>query len=85
VIQALVVYCVITSNDKHTLDSFASPLLAERHLQNSMIDWFSRYLSTKVIQFTARYFEIGSGVFVLQWIQISFTLREFTKRNNAHE
>jgi hypothetical protein len=65
VIQAFVGYCVITSHDKHALDPLASPFLAKRHLQNSMIDWFSRYLSTKIIQFAVRYFEIGSGVFVL--------------------
>lgn len=36
--------CVVFGGDKHVLDTCAGTFLAELHLEDGMVDGFSRYL-----------------------------------------
>ena len=49
-LHALVSLCVVARSDQHMLDTLRSPLLAELHLKDSMVDGFPRDLSAQVVQ-----------------------------------
>lgn len=63
--QTFVPACVIPRSSKHVHNAGASTLLAELHLQYSIVYRLSRYLPSKCIQFAVRDLEVGCRIFML--------------------
>jgi hypothetical protein len=57
---------MVSGSSEHVHDSRASSLLTKLHLQNRVVDGFSRNLSAEHIQFAVRNLEVGGRIFVLE-------------------
>lgn len=54
-------------HDEHALEALTRTLLAELHLQDSMVDGLAGDLPAKHVQLAVGDFEVGGGVFVLSY------------------
>lgn len=57
---------MVLGNSKHALDSVACTLFTELHLEDGIVNRFSRYLPTQHVQLSVRDFEVCSGIFMLE-------------------
>jgi len=64
-IQTLITSGMVPSGGKHVHDTFACPLLAKLHLQNSIVNGLPCYLPSEHVQLAMRDFEVCRRVFVL--------------------
>ena len=65
VAEVLQIHGVRLGNDEHALDALTRPLLAELHLENSVVDRLARDLPAQQVELAMRDFEDASRVAVL--------------------